>query len=78
MENLTKEVFAKEIDRLILCFPKSTPKFNKETMAAWYAEINDVDCIRFKKAVTNIIRHNKFFPPISELRGTSDQFDGAV
>jgi hypothetical protein len=78
MEKLTKEVFAKEIDRLILCFPKSTPKFNQETMAAWYAEINDVDCVRFKKAVTKIIHQDKFFPAISDLRGTSDQFAGAV
>ena len=68
MENLTKEVFAKEIDRLILCFPKTAPKFDKETMAAWYKETKDIDCEGFTCAVTKIIKTNKFFPSISELR----------
>jgi len=65
MAKLRKEVFAEQMKRLALCFPKSTPELTTELLDVWYGELKNFDEGLFVCCVDWIIQESSYFPTIA-------------
>jgi hypothetical protein len=64
---IDKDLFKKEIDKLVVEFEDKGFKMTKERAEQWYENFKDYEEIKFAKAIKNVLNTSRFSPSMADI-----------